>query len=522
MPPIRPTTTAPTDHSDATAAAFVGERCAGLLLHPTSLPGPFGIGTLGDAAFEFLDRLEAAGMRRWQVLPLVPPAATGSPYASSAALAGSHWLIDLERLVGDGLLAMVEIEPLRRAGGVRGEAVDWPEIFAGHGPVLHLAAGRLCAGGHALHDEFVRWSTSQRAWLDDAALFAALHDAFDDRPWMTWPAGLRDRRRRDLDSARRHHAAAIDRQRALQFLVDRQWQAVRASATARGIRLIGDVPIYVSGDSVDVWANRGLFQLDPDGNARDVAGVPPDDFSETGQRWGNPLYDWHAHHRQGFDWWCTRIARALEWTDIVRIDHFRGLSACWAIPAEAVDARAGRWLPGPGIALFEALAARFGALPVIAEDLGIIDEDVDRLRVAAGLPGMRVLQFGFGAPPSDTHLPHNYSRDAVVYPGTHDNDTVRGWYDSAPEFRRDHVRRYLCVNGRDIAWDLIRAAFASVADTAIVAVQDVLGLGSEARMNTPALCDGSWSWRMPADALTADHTGRLRELVWLYRRDGST
>lgn len=505
---------------DAAYGKFSFSRAAGVLLHPTSLPGKHGIGDLGVGAYRFLDWLAEARISLWQVLPLVPPGAADSPYASPSAMSGNPWLIDLEALVKDGLLKTADLPPELAA-----EQVDYGAVHAQKRPLLEQAADRLVTNHrHRLHAAYVAFAKAQ-PWATDAGLYHALREHGSGQPWWTWPADIRDRDLKAIAWWRKELAVKVDRYVALQFLFDRQWQAVRAYARKLGIRLIGDVPIYVDADSADTWANRQLFQLDGDGRATYVAGVPPDYFSELGQLWGNPLYDWAAMARDGYRWWISRLQRALQQTDLVRLDHFRGFSAYWAIPADAEDARTGRWLPGPGADLFRALrhglststARGISGLPLIAEDLGVVDDALIALRDGAGLPGMRVLQFAFGADAKNPFLPHNHVEHAVVYSGTHDNDTTLGWWQGSPAVQ-DHVRRYFGIDGHDISWDFIRIAMASVGDMAIVPMQDVLALGSEARMNTPGVATGNWGWRLPPDAFRPELAARLRELVLLYDR----
>jgi 4-alpha-glucanotransferase len=490
------------------------ERVAGVLLHPTSLPGPHGIGDLGDGARRFVAWLAEAGMRRWQVLPLVPPGAGNSPYSTGSAFSGNPWLVDLVDLAGQGLLEMDALAP---DGALRADRVDYEAVRAFKGPRLDRAAQRLLEKrDHPLQAHLERFR-SEHAWVEDAALFSAVRQR-EGRPWWEWPADLRDREPDALRAARRALGDEIERWIVVQSFFDRQWRALRDVATAADVKLIGDVPIYVDADSADVWTHRRLFDLDPDGRRRAVAGVPPDAFSEVGQLWGNPLYRWDRLAAEGYGWWVERLSRALWQTDFVRIDHFRGFAAYWSVPADAPDARTGEWVEGPGLALFEALRAALGPLPVIAEDLGDIDAPVRHLLAQTGFPGMKVLQFAFGGEADNVYLPHHHLKRSVVYTGTHDNDTTRGWWNHAEERVRDHVRRYFGVDGHDVVWDFIRAAMASVADAAVVPAQDVLGLGREARMNTPAVAFGNWSWRMGEGALRPEMAARLRHLAVLYDR----
>jgi len=472
------------------------------------------VGDLGAGARRFVDWLELAGMTLWQVLPLVPPGPGESPYATLSALAGNPWLIDLHALVDDGLLAAEELV----APSFHLDAVEAAAVREFKGPRLERAADALLGGANpALGAELARFREEQ-PWAEHTAVFVALKAAHGGRPWWEWPKPLRDRDPSALAEATGAMRRAIDREVALQFLFERQWQGLRAYCRERGVRIIGDVPIYVDRDSVDVWAHRDQFLLEPDGAPKAVAGVPPDFFTELGQLWGNPLYDWQRMAADEHRWWVRRLRRARELTDLVRLDHFRGFAAYWEVPADAPDARSGRWVEGPGAALFEDLAAQLGELPLIAEDLGVIDDAVLELRDAIGLPGMRVLQFAFGEEADHPFLPHNHIAHAVVYTATHDNDTTFGWWRETSERVRDHVRRYLAVSGHDVVWDLIRCAFRSVASMAVVPLQDVLCLDSRSRMNTPGTADGNWRWRVRAQAFNAPLAARLHALSVLYGR----
>ena len=488
-------------------------RCAGILLHPTSLPGPFGIGDLGEAAHRFVNWLVASGISLWQVLPLVPPGAGNSPYATHSSLACSRWLIDPVTLRDEGLLEDAEL----RAPAFPLDWLDAEAMRQFKGPLLERAADRLLTGKRpALGRAFEEFRAAE-PWLEDFALFAVLHSKLG-KPWWQWERGLRDRERGAMSRAVDELRHEIDRQAALQFFFERQWQRLKTHCHVHGIRLLGDLPIYVDQDSVDVWANRSQFLIDLDGRADPIAGVPPDYFSEIGQLWGNPIYDWPTMKADGYRWWITRMRRVLGQVDVVRLDHFRGFSAYWVVPAGSPDARPGKWVEGPGKGLFDALRAALGELPLVAEDLGDIDFAVHELRDSVGLPGMKVLQFAFGQGPGNAFLPHNIEPHSVVYTGTHDNDTTLGWWQSIDDSVRDHVRRYLGRDGNDIVWDLIRCALGSVAHTAIVPMQDVLGLGNDARMNMPGIGRNNWVWRVRAEALNPSVGNRLRGLAELYRR----
>jgi 4-alpha-glucanotransferase len=488
---------------------------AGVLLHPTSLPGPYGCGDLGDELIAFLDWARSARFGLWQVLPLNPPGFGNSPYGCLSSVAGNPLLISPQRLMSDGLLSnddVGEVPPFD------GEHVQFEEVGPWKLRLLRRAWDRFQSGDWpVVRRALSHYEAEEREWLEDFALFMAIRESHGFAPWWEWPSGLAHREGSALKKARRDLNHEIRFQKFLQFLFFRQWALVREAAHQRGIQIMGDVPIYVAHDSADVWANRELFQLDEQGAPTVVAGVPPDYFSATGQRWGNPLYRWDVKKETGYRWWITRIKTNLELTDLVRLDHFRGFAAYWEIPAHEPTAIHGRWVPGPGRALFDALRDALGHLPLVAEDLGFITPEVHELRQAVGLPGMRVLQFGFGQPDSP-HLPHRFTPATVVYTGTHDNNTARGWFDSAPESERELARAYLGDDCRDFSWALIRAAYTSVADTAIVPIQDVLGLGAEARMNIPGDITRNWSWRAAPGALNGGHAERLRRLAEITGR----
>lgn len=493
----------------ATAALV---RSAGILLHPTSLPGPCPCGDLGREAYRFVDWLATAGQRIWQVLPLNPPGYGGSPYASVSAFAGNPLLISLELLRDDGLLDAEELaSPLPAEDDA---ATRWKNAL------LRRACARLLAGDNpSLLESFTRYRAEEAGWLDDYALFMALRTAQGDAPWTAWDTPLRHRDPAALARAHDELADEIAVHQALQFLLDRQWQTLRDACHERGIRILGDLPIFVAHDSADVWAHQRLFALDAEGNPEVVAGVPPDYFSPTGQRWGNPLYHWDVLAAEGYGWWIDRFRATLRRVDFVRIDHFRGFESYWEIPAAEPTAEHGRWVQGPGMAFFEAVRQALGDLPLVAEDLGTITPEVDQLRRGAGLPGMRVLQFAFGDDARNPHLPHNYAQDIIVYTGTHDNDTTAGWYAALDKGTQRYLLAYL---GRDndsaVVRDLIRLAYSSVACLAVVPMQDVLGLGSEARMNLPGRAERNWSWRLPADGLRAEDAAWLAELARTYGR----
>ncbi|MGD9762190.1 MAG: 4-alpha-glucanotransferase [Candidatus Binatia bacterium] len=493
-------------------------RTSGLLLHPSSLPGPHGLGDLGPSARNFLTFLSTARQRRWQVLPLNPTSVGDSPYQSPSAFAGNPLLISLELLIEDGLLAPTAVQ-LSTGGEDR---VDYARVIACKEPLLRTAARRLIDGATpALSEPFERFRAAEAGWLDDFALFMALKDAHRGEPWALWERGAALRTAAALARWRNRLAREAAEYAALQFLFFRQWGQLRACAAARGISIIGDLPIFVAADSADVWAHRELFQVDAEGRATAVAGVPPDYFSPTGQLWGNPLYDWGAIAGRNFAWWIDRMRAAFGLYDVVRIDHFLAFVRHWAVPRGAADATQGHWQPGPGAAVLHAIRGALGDVPIVAEDLGSTTPEVQALREAFTVPGMKVLQFAFDGDASNPFLPHHYAANCVVYTGTHDNDTTAGWFaKAAPAVRRAALRYVGGVDGEDMAWRFVRLAMASVADTAIAPVQDVLGLGSEARMNHPGHASGNWTWRLRPGALTARHAERLAELAEIYDRAG--
>ena len=491
-------------------------RRSGILLHPTSLPGAYGVGELGREATAWLDFLASAGQRLWQVMPLGPTGYGDSPYQSFSTFAGNHVLISMETLVEEGWLQAAELASLAE---LPAERVDYGALIPRKLELLEAAAERFGrAASAATLAQLEAFKREHAGWLDDYTLFMALKEAHGGSAWSEWVPGLRDREPAALARARAEVAAHVAKHTLWQFWFFTQWNAVRARARELGVEIIGDVPIFVSMDSADAWANPELFHFAEGGVPTVVAGVPPDYFSVTGQRWGNPLYRWDRLAETDYAWWVERVRATLKMVDIVRIDHYRGFAAYWQIPASEPTAVNGRWVPGPGDELFAALRRELGELPLIAEDLGVITPDVDELRRSNGFPGMKVLQFAFASDADDPYLPHNYTNECVVYTGTHDNDTTAGWYAAAPEVERDLVRRYLARDDGEIAWELIRLAQASVADTAIVPLQDALGLGSDARMNTPGTAGGNWSWRFAWQDVPYWIAPQLAELAELYGR----
>jgi 4-alpha-glucanotransferase len=490
------------------------ERSSGVLLHPTSLPGRYGIGDLGPSAFQFVDWLADAGCKLWQILPLGPTGYGDSPYQCFSAFAGNPYLISPDFLLRDNLL---HPDDLAEVPDFAADEVDYGRIIPWKLNLLERAFIRFKSAPKAVRQEFDHFCAENVAWLQDYALFMALKEAHGGGDWGKWPELLRKRDSDTLAEANARHADAIERYTFYQFAFFRQWSDVREHAHHRGLRIIGDIPIFVAYDSADVWANPELFFLDESGQPSVVAGVPPDYFSETGQLWGNPLYRWGVLKSRDYDWWLARFRAILSQVDIVRLDHFRGFAGYWEIPAGSATAESGRWVPGPGEDFLEEVESALGELPIIAEDLGEITPDVIVLRDQFDLPGMKILQFGFSGP-DNAFLPHNYASHCVTYTGTHDNDTARGWYETAPDHERDFARRYLDTDGNNFAWELTRAGWASVAVYAVAPIQDLLGLGTEARMNYPSKLGGNWSWRLLSEQLSRELQERVRELNYLYRR----
>jgi 4-alpha-glucanotransferase len=492
-------------------------RASGVLLHPSSLPGPHGSGDCGPAAYHFVDWLVSAGQSLWQILPLTGIGAGNSPYASSSAFAGNPLLVDLQDLHRQGWLSDAEIQPTT---GLLEQRVDYSEMQPFRMQRLELAAQRFLAlPGHDERQlQFTQFCLRHAAWLNDYALFMALSEshAFDE--WCNWPPPLARREAGALSQATAMHSERIAFWKFSQWCFFSQWLKLKAYANQRGVRIVGDVPIFIAHHSAEVWSQQSLFELDDEGRPTVVAGVPPDFFSATGQRWGNPLYRWEVHARDGFAWWVQRMRRIFELVDIVRIDHFRGFAGYWEIPASEPTAMHGQWRSGPGAELFKAIHAALGPMPIIAEDLGVITPDVNALRRRFQFPGMRILQFAFGGDASNTFLPHHHECDTVVYPGTHDNDTSLGWWAGASEHERQFARAYFDTDGHDMAWTLIRSACASVADTAIYAMQDVLALPGDSRMNFPGQSQGWWEWRMQWSQVHDRHAQRLASLCRLYGR----
>lgn len=497
-------------------------RLSGLLMHPTSLPGRFGIGDLGESAYRFVDFLERAGQAYWQVLPLNPPGYGNSPYQGLSAFAGNSWLISLERLREAGHLTDADLADVP---AFPEERVDFEAVVPYKERLLDRAWERFDAQAPASQrEDFERFCAEQADWLEDFALFMALREAHDLQSWQRWAPEVAHRESQALARWREKLADPVARHKYRQWQYFEQWLALKRYANERGVRIIGDLPIFVSLNSADVWANPHLFRLDEDLEPTVVSGVPPDFFSETGQLWGHPLYRWERMQEDQYAWWIARFRMLFTQVDVTRVDHFRGFYNYWEIPAGAETAVEGHWVDGPGADLFHALNDALDDVPIIAEDLGEFDEEaragVEALRETFDYPGMKVLQFAFGADAENSFLPHNFAQPWVVYTGTHDNDTATGWYAvGATDAARDYARRYMRVDGSDIAWDLIRLAWASVANTAITQVQDLLSLGHEARMNTPGTVGPpNWCWRLAPGALRSEIAAGLRELNRIYGR----
>ena len=488
-------------------------RGAGLLLHLTSLPTRYGIGDVGPAAFEWIDRLCDAGQGWWQALPLGPTGYANSPYQALSSFAGNWLLISPDALIEDGLLGKSDCD----GRALPADFVDFEAVATFKQSLIETAWRNFDRGERPdLRQAFEQFCNSQAHWLDDYALFRALKVRYDGTYYLAWPAELVRRNPAAIAEARRELTAEIQKVRFAQFLLFRQGEKLKNYARSKGVRIIGDLPFFVSPDSSDVWANPELFLLDEQNRPRVVAGVPPDYFSAQGQLWGNPVYDWEALRQRGYRWCLNRLRALLEHVDVIRLDHFRAFAAAWHIPAGSPTAQSGNWVNGPGADFFEAARREFGDLPFIAEDLGMITPDVTDLRDEYQLPGMRVLQFGFDGNSNNPHLPHNYSQNTVAYTGTHDNNTTRGWFEALPDSQKQAVWRYVgrhSGDNREIAAALMEIAWSSRATLAIAPLQDVLNLGAEARMNVPARPEGNWRWRVTESMLSAPAFDQLREIT---------
>ncbi|MBL8150714.1 MAG: 4-alpha-glucanotransferase [Blastocatellia bacterium] len=499
-------------------------RSSGILLHPTSLPGPFGIGDLGEEAYKFVDFLAKSGQSFWQVLPLGPTGYGDSPYQCFSAVAGNPLLVNPEFLVGDGLLAETD---LKDSPNFPVERIDFGSVIDYKTRLLTKAYENFKkAVNNPLKELFQVFCKNTASWLDGYALFRTLKDAHNGAAWCDWPKSLATREPAAIAEVEQQMQSQIEAHKFFQFLFFKQWLLLKEYTNQRGIKIIGDIPIFVAYDSSDVWLNAQFFKLNSEGKPTVVAGVPPDFFSKTGQLWGNPIYDWEKMAQNSFKWWIDRVSMMLKMVDVVRFDHFRGFAACWEIPAGDPTAENGKWVEVPGRELFLKIQEALGDLPIIAEDLGVITPDVEALRDDFAFPGMRILQFAFNSDSSSIDLPHNYTKNSVVYTGTHDNDTTAGWFETtaaegvsaAVKRARKYCLEYLNTDGKEIHWDFIRAAYASVSDIAIVPAQDILGLGSDARMNLPASQQGNWNWRMISGSLTTQLAEKLAAMGTIYGR----
>ena len=491
-------------------------RASGILLHPTSLPGPDGIGDLGPEAFRWVHFLQETKCHLWQILPLGPTGYGDSPYQCFSAFAGNPLLISPALLLEEGLLTL---QDLSDRPSFPADHVDFGNVINWKSTLLDRAFNRFQKTiDQDLNNELQAFQQQEAYWLEDFALFMAIKQANGGGAWSNWPAPLRKRQSTALKQFAQDNQIAIQQHIFRQFLFFRQWQALKTYANQCEIQIVGDIPIFVAYDSADAWSHPELFHLDKEGLPKVVAGVPPDYFSPTGQLWGNPLYKWHKHEETGFAWWLERFKACLRLVDIIRLDHFRGFAGYWEVPYGNPTAEIGKWMPGPGKPFLTSLQNALGSLPIIAEDLGEITPDVVELREDFNLPGMRILQFAFASDADDPFLPHNYVTNCVAYTGTHDNDTALGYYLTAPEQEQDFMRRYLARSGDDIAWDMIRAIWSSVAVLAIAPMQDFLRLDSQARMNFPGRPAGNWGWRMPADALKPGLMNEIKNLNQLYSR----
>ena len=492
------------------------QRECGVLLPISSLPSKYGIGCFSKSAYEFVDQLKAAGQGCWQILPLGPTSYGDSPYQSFSTFAGNPYFISLEDLIEEGVLTEKECDAVDF--GSREDDVDYEKIYKGRYKLLRKAYER---SDISKNPDFVRFQQEQAHWLGDYALFMAVKKRFGGIPWSEWAEDIRLRWPNALDYYREEMYFEIEFQEYMQFKFRQQWMKLKSYANEKGIRIIGDIPIYVAMDSADTWANPWLFKLDEKNCPTQVAGCPPDGFSATGQLWGNPLYNWEVHRNSGYEWWVKRIANCFRLYDVVRIDHFRGFDEYYAIPYGDETAENGEWMPGPGMDLFLKMKETLGDLPIIAEDLGFLTDTVRQLLKDSGYPGMKVLEFAFVAGEDSDYLPHNYDKNCVVYTGTHDNDTLQGWYQTLSEEDKEMTKEYLnnpYTPDEEVHWDFISLAMRSVADTCIIPVQDYLGLGNKARINMPSTLGGNWMWRMKKGAFTDELIKKIRKTTEVCAR----
>lgn len=489
-------------------------RCGGILMHISSLPSPYGIGTMGKEARKFADFLEKAGQKYWQILPICPTSYGDSPYQSFSSFAGNPYFIDLETLCKEKLLKKSECESF--PWGENPHYVDYGVMYQSRYQLLRLAFNRFKKD---IPDEFYTFCKKEAEWLEEYALFMALKDAHGGVAWFEWEDELRLRKPEALEAARREYADNILFYKMLQYLFYKQWWSLKEYVNGKGIEIVGDVPIYVAGDSADVWANPSQFYLDENLNPIDVAGCPPDAFSADGQLWGNPLFRWDVMKKDNYEWWTKRIKAVSKLYDVVRIDHFRGFDSYYAIPAKDTTAKNGEWRQGPGMDLFKTLKRRLGKLNIIVEDLGFLTPSVLKLVADSGFPGMKVVQFAFDSREGSNYLPHTYPTNCVVYTGTHDNDTIMGWMKTAPKASVKFAKEYLNLTKEEgYNWGMMRGAWGSVADTAIVTMQDIIGAGSEARMNTPSTLGGNWEWRATSDQIDNKLAKRVYKYMEMYGR----
>ncbi|MBN1541810.1 4-alpha-glucanotransferase [candidate division KSB1 bacterium] len=495
-------------------------RAAGILCHITSLPSPFGIGDFGPHAFAFIDYLHRCGLNYWQILPLTPtnPVSGNSPYSSASAFAGNPLLISPDALVEDGLLDAAD---LATAPPFPEERVDFSSVIPFKFHLLHIAFTNFCRSRGRWEEEFAMFCSAQADWLEDTVAFRAFKIHFDQKSWVDWPEAIKMRHTKEVSRLKKELTEELDYGRFIQFIFDRQWTLLRKTCNEKGIRLIGDIPYYVNHDSADVWSHRDLFQLDDDGRPLVVAGVPPDYFSAEGQLWGNPIYNWEALQTRKFDWWLKRLGHNLYLYDIIRFDHFRGLVAYWEVEAGRPNAVVGQWVKVPVVEFLQTVKKKFPDLPIIAEDLGVITPDVEQVMKQFQLPGMKVLQFAFDESlPHNAYAPHNHIHNCVLYVGTHDNDTAQGWFSNADESTKSRLGRYIgkWLQENEVHWDLIRMGLASVADLTVLCLQDLIGLGTEAKMNTPGTLNGNWGWRVLEEQLKPEIEAKLHEMLFLYGR----
>jgi len=492
------------------------ERCSGILLHPTSLPGPDGIGDLGPEAYRWIDFLHATGTQGWQILPLGPTGYGDSPYQCFSAFAGNPFLVSPVLLLESGLLKSSD---LHQRPEFPEEKVDFGPVIQWKNQLLDTAYERYrTLNSRQIEEQFNRFIEANTMWLEDYSLFMAIKESQGGHPWSDWPHPLKFREAQALDQVRQELAALIEKVKFSQFLFHEQWQNLKNYAHAKGIRIIGDMPFVIAFDSADTWANPQFFLMDENLAPTMVAGVPPDYFSATGQLWGNPLYNWPVHTEQAYDWWARRLGSVLSMVDLVRLDHFRGFAAAWHVPFGSENAINGEWIKSPGLELFTALKQRFPDLPIIAEDLGVITPDVEELRDGFNFPGMKILQFGFSGDPEDTFLPHHYPVNCFAYTGSHDNDTAQGWFNHATPGEQQFCLDYLGAHENEVPQAMIREVWRSAARFTVAPMQDFLGLDTEARMNLPGCPSGNWSWRMPKQALTDDLRNQVYKLNYLYSR----